>query len=660
MCDHKLSSDEVPEKFAEWLLSMGCPPEKVPSVDKVVEMCRGQYYMVWRSLMEHVEPKDTIRQKRLRVFCDDIYKYKRKNAFNKVCSPFQKKPDSSPIMPEELTLWHQHNEMKEKVAMAEERVAKAREDLNQLTDKITNKLSHRNLSQKRVEDLQRRSWLLQQVVEELRTKKDNLEETKAIANSLCTVDEDVDVQSKLDKYMSTVQSRRPGQPAATSMLAANPVASSSVVSASGYANDSEEQLSWLPKCRGDALWPQLCERRARLAAELSRDIAARPVTVTASPQSVLSHTAALHCSLALEALKNRAHIKQTRKRLAAAVADLNNYLSGEACELLVLRCEKVRSGARVNTLRALLDDVTSRSGVFEAGGEGGSEDARGTGRQITAIDKAIQSKKEEVKKLVASLATTEKKMHNVRECLIGIFNGFHKDQSLHDNDRFKAHLDFPQESVATLRQFYEERREKRRNKVELSMDLDVSDNCSFTDPIDNNNPRFVDELKIYLKKFNLEKNRKLVLESGEKIWVFESVRSAVDRLYTRCQSAEASCALLRPSVSLSQNLQALIEHVRNRVMLGRVLEAIQTGVNNLNVNIDTTLKTKEEAIVDKIKKRLNENLLSLQKTTKTLELGQENLKFWSGNEMRKYISYQRIVDGRPYKDYETIYTLGFN
>lgn len=55
-------------------------------------------------------------------------------------------------------------------------------------------MSHRNLSQKRVEDLQRRSWLLQQVVEELRTKKDNLEETKAIANSLCTVDEDVDVQ----------------------------------------------------------------------------------------------------------------------------------------------------------------------------------------------------------------------------------------------------------------------------------------------------------------------------------------------------------------------------------------------------------------------------------------------------------------------------------
>lgn len=33
----KLSSDEVPQKFAEWLLSMGCPSEKVPSADKLAE-----------------------------------------------------------------------------------------------------------------------------------------------------------------------------------------------------------------------------------------------------------------------------------------------------------------------------------------------------------------------------------------------------------------------------------------------------------------------------------------------------------------------------------------------------------------------------------------------------------------------------------------------
>lgn len=37
MNEEKLSSDKVPQKFAEWLLSMGCPPDKVPSVDKLAE-----------------------------------------------------------------------------------------------------------------------------------------------------------------------------------------------------------------------------------------------------------------------------------------------------------------------------------------------------------------------------------------------------------------------------------------------------------------------------------------------------------------------------------------------------------------------------------------------------------------------------------------------
>lgn len=37
MNDEKLSGDKVPHKFAEWLLSMGCPSDKVPSVDKLSE-----------------------------------------------------------------------------------------------------------------------------------------------------------------------------------------------------------------------------------------------------------------------------------------------------------------------------------------------------------------------------------------------------------------------------------------------------------------------------------------------------------------------------------------------------------------------------------------------------------------------------------------------
>lgn len=54
--------------------------------------------------------------------------------------------------------------------------------------------SQRNSSRRRVEDLQRRVWLLRQVSNELTTKKVNLMETKAIAESLCNVDYDQNLE----------------------------------------------------------------------------------------------------------------------------------------------------------------------------------------------------------------------------------------------------------------------------------------------------------------------------------------------------------------------------------------------------------------------------------------------------------------------------------
>ncbi|KAH9635636.1 hypothetical protein HF086_007706 [Spodoptera exigua] len=256
MNEEKLSSDKVPQKFAEWLLSMGCPPDRVPTVDKLSEMCRGQYYMVWRSLMEHVEPKEVIRQKRLQVFNNDVQRCQKTNAF---C-----KPDSSTIVPEELTLWKQQTTLRERVQDAETRVQQARQELNQLVDKVSSRLSHRNLARTRVQGAQRRAWLLQQLAEELRAKRDSLNEARTIADSLCSFEECSD--NKLDKLTARRQNMRP--PAALSVSMAPPLASSSITSNGGDMNDSEEQISSLMK-HGGALWPQLCERRAALTDALA-------------------------------------------------------------------------------------------------------------------------------------------------------------------------------------------------------------------------------------------------------------------------------------------------------------------------------------------------------------------------------------------------------
>ncbi|CAD0205207.1 unnamed protein product [Chrysodeixis includens] len=297
MNEEKLSSDKVPQKFAEWLLSMGCPPDKVPSVDKLAEMCRGQYYMVWRSLMEHVEAKDIIRHKRLQVFHNDVERCQKKNAF---C-----KPDSSIVVPDELSLWKQQTTMKERVQDAEDRVQQAKEKLNLLIDKVSSKLSHREATRSRLQDGQRRAWLLQQVAEELRAKKDNLIEAKGIADSLSGQEESGDVESKLDKLLNR---RATSRPAALSVSVAS-LASSSITSTTEL-NDT-----------GD---------NARI-----------------TPQWVLSYTAAMHCALALEAVKCKLHAQHTQARLAASLTQLNECLSGEACELLVVRSERVRAEARV-------------------------------------------------------------------------------------------------------------------------------------------------------------------------------------------------------------------------------------------------------------------------------------------------------------------------
>ncbi|XP_022834185.1 uncharacterized protein LOC111361953 [Spodoptera litura] len=637
MNEEKLSSDKVPQKFAEWLLSMGCPPEKVPTVDKLSEMCRGQYYMVWRSLMEHVEPKEVTRQKRLQVFNDDVQRCRKTNAFSK--------PDSSTIVPEELTLWKQQTTLRERVQDAETRVQQARQELNQLVDKVSSRLSHRNLSRTRVQAAQRRAWLLQQLAEELRAKRDSLNEARTIADSLCSFEECSDVENKLDKLTSRRQTPRP--PALSVSIA--PLASSSITSNGGDMNDSEEQISSLVKC-GGALWPQLCSRRAALTAALAATAAHRTTGGNRiTPQWVLSHTASLHCSLALNSVKNKVHTKRTQKKLADSLTQINDSLSGEACELLVVRCERARAQARVHGLRALHHDVTSRAGLFHAAG--GAPDTQAA-RHILAIDKAIESKRDELKRLITSLAVTERKINNVRECLTSVFNSFHSDT--YQGDRFGGQLSLPQESISTLRRFYEERRDRNRNKVNLSMDLDTSENCSY-DAAENTNPTFTDELKVYLKKFKLENNRKLVLDNGDKVWIFETLQSSLDRLHASWQRDDVTCSLVCPSVNLSRNLQRIILTVQKKNEMEALVKVLDNSVRR-DVSIDISSETEEENnTIDRIKKRLNDNLVALQKTVKTLDLGQENLQLWSENSMKKYISSNRTIDGKTYKEYEANY-----
>ncbi|KAG6449294.1 hypothetical protein O3G_MSEX005970, partial [Manduca sexta] len=66
-------------------------------------------------------------------------------------------------------------------------------------------------------------------------------------------------------------------------------------------------------------------------------------------------------------------------------------------------------------------------------------------------------------------------------------------------------------------------------------------------------------------------------------------------------------------------------------------------------------KTEESEVTDKIKKRLNENIVNLHKVNRTLDLGAENLKFWAANDMKNYINSNRTLDGKTFKEFEKYY-----
>ncbi|KPJ07653.1 hypothetical protein RR48_11209 [Papilio machaon] len=125
-------------------------------------------------------------------------------------------------------------------------------------------------------------------------------------------------------------------------------------------------------------------------------------------------------------------------------------------------------------------------------------------------------------------------------------------------------------------------------------------------------------------------------------------------LQSQWLSEDVSCSLLPPSTGLN-TLRQLLEEIDSKCTLEALVRQ-NNGVRVKNVSIDIKSITEEEAQrVDKMKKQMAHNQLTLQQSIKTLDIGLDNLKFWSDNYLKKYISINRTVDGKTYKEYENAY-----
>lgn len=62
-------------------------------------------------------------------------------------------------------------------------------------------------------------------------------------------------------------------------------------------------------------------------------------------------------------------------------------------------------------------------------------------------------------------------------------------------------------------------------------------------------------------------NTSNLIRSGEKIWIFESVQSSLERLYAKWQDNDITTSIACPSVSLAHNLAQLAQEVARKTEL---------------------------------------------------------------------------------------------
>ncbi|CAG9124807.1 unnamed protein product [Plutella xylostella] len=289
----------------------------------------------------------------------------------------------------------------------------------QISSQSLTQFTQRSLAQRGLAAARRRAWLLQLAARELGAGREDAQRWREAGERLAPCAGEGDVEMKLDRCLSLLSKQHvsPKAGAASVSIAnVNPIASSSVVSTASEGGDRDqcdEVLSSLFESPAAEVWALLLSRRAAAAAALAAANTAGVPDVGekgCTPQQLVAHTAALHSSLRLRRARSRLqaaavrarlaaavqgfHAAAVRARLAAAVQGFHNLFNSEACEVLVLQCERARAGARLATLKNLLEDVTKRRGVFAAPESEPKEERQASGKQLAAVDRAIVSIKE--------------------------------------------------------------------------------------------------------------------------------------------------------------------------------------------------------------------------------------------------------------------------
>lgn len=233
--------------------------------------------------------------------------------------------------------------------------------------------------------------------------------------------------------------------------------------------------------------------------------------------------------------------------------------------------------------------------------------------------------------------------------------------------------------VESVREFYDGKQSQTltvdpKQVLELSLDFEVDKSCesSVTSGMEvgGSQPgpvKFSDELKYFLKSFCLEKNRKLVLASGESLWIHQTLDRRILRLYNSLHRGHPEQRLKNkemfvpnPCLEASWLVMEHAARICRENWMRRFLDNVESGLDSAGwkdehyCDIESALE-QDESRLDRMKRRLNENSLLLTRISNLLVNADENVKFWTGSDLGQFLSRSRTVEGLCYSEYQQIY-----
>lgn len=675
-----MSEKEPHVILGEWFLNMGYPKDKFPSDDQLKKVCRGSIFRYfWKDVVKNVKPKSEVGFIKENIFVKSVRQYERIENSSKAKL-------GQVLPPTPLLLWKQINESEMTLRKLKRQNDSNEMEVSEQLVKLKTKCANVNRMKQTILNVQREIHLVKETIQQL---KDDVSQSKSLSNITTNIpcfkkhmilkmqqSFEIDVladflhsgsfnkqeslldsqnhsidNSKVDLFASLNNTKRIDQ--YESLFSANLDEIDAV--------DVEKLLEGFDVAN---LYENLMNRRNVIIAKVldDKNIGEEIALVESDARSrnvlpwkeSLAQLNLMHCNLMIAGLQNKKTSKQAALLFQGTLKSkiLPAKVSPQTLEILKIKCKYAELSANVNAFKEFIDNITSASGIFAGNlteknniNTDYDQSIMSLKDDILAIHAVHNTKQTLVHGNISKLSESINLMKKIRKSVFDTLG--HSDFGFTDrNESLNMSIFLPNSTMKSvvnkgMKNLIDVKHAFCETNVNRQTKQDIHDVCNL----------LVKELKS-LKKFGLHRNRRIVLENGEKLWIDDTIHHQT-LYYTEVK--ENLLKVMNPL----KTLPGLVHSYERQFAWKKCLTKLSSTIHESNIS-NPLLKEDFSMFKDENKNpKLDEVLKYSKRCMKPLHIVDstiadinKTLDFFRNFEPKKYILPSRLVDGKNYLEIE--------